>query len=212
MAGTTGLEPATSAVTGQHSNQLNYVPTTFATTDRQSNTLRLLFRLIHYFPQNLQNSMLNEPLGIRKTCHPCRHCSESDPEHLSMSRDQIVANPRHLPPSPFPRFSISLFPLGLRRSKPDDGNYLFSRLISNRRGPIMPERSAGWDLAKSKRNGRQNFARPSIARYRFSGWGRITSSSCGWYATKVSVAATRLTGASSSSKSSSPIRAAISAP
>jgi hypothetical protein len=29
MAGTTGLEPATSAVTGQHSNQLNYVPTNF---------------------------------------------------------------------------------------------------------------------------------------------------------------------------------------
>ena len=28
MAGTTGLEPATSAVTGQRSNQLNYVPTT----------------------------------------------------------------------------------------------------------------------------------------------------------------------------------------
>jgi hypothetical protein len=26
MAGTTGLEPATSAVTGQHSNQLSYVP------------------------------------------------------------------------------------------------------------------------------------------------------------------------------------------
>jgi hypothetical protein len=26
MAGTTGLEPATSAVTGQHSDQLNYVP------------------------------------------------------------------------------------------------------------------------------------------------------------------------------------------
>ena len=26
LAGTTGLEPATSAVTGRHSNQLNYVP------------------------------------------------------------------------------------------------------------------------------------------------------------------------------------------
>ena len=32
MAGTTGLEPATSAVTGQHSNQLNYVPFAFSTT------------------------------------------------------------------------------------------------------------------------------------------------------------------------------------
>jgi hypothetical protein len=30
MAGTTGLEPATSAVTGQRSNQLNYVPTLFS--------------------------------------------------------------------------------------------------------------------------------------------------------------------------------------
>src|SRR5581483_8074061 len=34
MAGTTGLEPAASAVTGQRSNQLNYVPT------RQINQLR----------------------------------------------------------------------------------------------------------------------------------------------------------------------------
>ena len=30
MAGTTGLEPAASAVTGQRSNQLNYVPTCFS--------------------------------------------------------------------------------------------------------------------------------------------------------------------------------------
>ena len=34
MAGTTGLEPAASAVTGQRSNQLNYVPT------RQINEVR----------------------------------------------------------------------------------------------------------------------------------------------------------------------------
>jgi hypothetical protein len=34
MAGTTGLEPAASAVTGQRSNQLNYVPT------RQINNMR----------------------------------------------------------------------------------------------------------------------------------------------------------------------------
>jgi hypothetical protein len=30
MAGTTGLEPAASAVTGQRSNQLNYVPSCFS--------------------------------------------------------------------------------------------------------------------------------------------------------------------------------------
>ncbi len=33
MAGTTGLEPATSAVTGQRSNQLNYVPAGVLLTD-----------------------------------------------------------------------------------------------------------------------------------------------------------------------------------
>ena len=32
MAGTTGLEPATSAVTGQRSNQLSYVPKLCSTT------------------------------------------------------------------------------------------------------------------------------------------------------------------------------------
>jgi hypothetical protein len=30
LAGTTGLEPAASAVTGQRSNQLNYVPNLFS--------------------------------------------------------------------------------------------------------------------------------------------------------------------------------------
>ena len=34
MAGTTGLEPATSAVTGQRSNQLSYVPTSFRATQQ----------------------------------------------------------------------------------------------------------------------------------------------------------------------------------
>jgi hypothetical protein len=33
MAGTTGLEPAASAVTGQRSNQLNYVPYLIASLD-----------------------------------------------------------------------------------------------------------------------------------------------------------------------------------
>ncbi len=33
MAGTTGLEPAASAVTGRRSNQLNYVPTPLRISD-----------------------------------------------------------------------------------------------------------------------------------------------------------------------------------
>ena len=42
MAGTTGLEPAASAVTGQRSNQLNYVPT------RQINQIHNCWRFIEY--------------------------------------------------------------------------------------------------------------------------------------------------------------------
>jgi hypothetical protein len=38
MAGTTGLEPAASAVTGQRSNQLNYVPTRQNRWDGKSGT------------------------------------------------------------------------------------------------------------------------------------------------------------------------------
>ena len=34
LAGWTGLEPATSAVTGQHSNQLNYQPVPFSGRQR----------------------------------------------------------------------------------------------------------------------------------------------------------------------------------
>ena len=48
MAGTTGLEPATSAVTGQHSNQLNYVPTAFSTTCRKLLNL-LAFLTVYCF-------------------------------------------------------------------------------------------------------------------------------------------------------------------
>ena len=48
MAGTTGLEPATSAVTGQRSNQLSYVPSVFATTSRKSQSL-LAFLTVHSF-------------------------------------------------------------------------------------------------------------------------------------------------------------------
>ena len=51
MAGTTGLEPATSAVTGQRSNQLSYVPSAISISYRKSQTLLsfLTVRSFAYF-------------------------------------------------------------------------------------------------------------------------------------------------------------------
>jgi hypothetical protein len=46
MAGTTGLEPATSAVTGQRSDQLSYVPSAISITYRKSQIL-LSFLTVH---------------------------------------------------------------------------------------------------------------------------------------------------------------------
>ena len=42
MAGTTGLEPATSAVTGQRSNQLSYVPASLKQLSRRAYATRPL--------------------------------------------------------------------------------------------------------------------------------------------------------------------------
>jgi hypothetical protein len=48
MAGTTGLEPATSAVTGQRSNQLSYVPSANSIASRESQNL-LAWLTVHLF-------------------------------------------------------------------------------------------------------------------------------------------------------------------
>ena len=59
MAGTTGLEPAASAVTGQRSNQLNYVPSLFS--------LPLLeTRVFSGFP-HVQSFRLHRPFQPRRT-------------------------------------------------------------------------------------------------------------------------------------------------
>jgi hypothetical protein len=49
LAGTTGLEPAASAVTGQRSNQLNYVPQ-LAKINEMRNSLHLATVLPHKSP------------------------------------------------------------------------------------------------------------------------------------------------------------------
>ena len=56
MAGTTRLELATSAVTGQRSNQLNYVPT------RQINGMRLAQKYPNSFPQNTKERVFQFPM------------------------------------------------------------------------------------------------------------------------------------------------------
>ena len=55
MAGTTGLEPAASAVTGQRSNQLNYVPT------RQINEMRDRQCLCGFCSNCLAELLTNRP-------------------------------------------------------------------------------------------------------------------------------------------------------
>ena len=47
MAGPTGLEPATSGVTGQRSNQLNYGPETYASANFDHHSGVFLFNQAH---------------------------------------------------------------------------------------------------------------------------------------------------------------------
>ena len=58
MAGTTGLEPATSAVTGQRSNQLSYVPNFFSSTYAKSKNL-LSFAAVYFSPASILSTESN---------------------------------------------------------------------------------------------------------------------------------------------------------
>ncbi len=58
MAGTTGLEPATSAVTGQRSNQLSYVPKAGPAAKRR-NPLGLTCSALFLAPLHLRYSTIN---------------------------------------------------------------------------------------------------------------------------------------------------------
>ena len=89
MAGTTGLEPATSAVTGQRSNQLNYVPNLFSYRYWKPAYL-LAFLTFNRFAC-IACINLVEPISKANGHH--RHqikpfCKgESNPEQLSLPRD-----------------------------------------------------------------------------------------------------------------------------
>src|SRR3984893_14156651 len=80
MAGTTGLEPAASAVTGQRSNQLNYVPTLFSYLCRKPACLVAFLRFNRFacvacFNLVEPNSEVNGHHG-----HQAKSPSKSEPQ------------------------------------------------------------------------------------------------------------------------------------
>ena len=84
LAGTTGLEPAASAVTGQRSNQLNYVPTLFSYLYRKPACLVAFLRFNRFacvacFNPVEPNSEVNGHHGHQAKAHQNRTASEHQP-------------------------------------------------------------------------------------------------------------------------------------
>ena len=93
MAGTTRLELATSAVTGQRSNQLNYVPTLFSYLYRKPAYLLAFLRFnrfacVAHFNPIEPNSEVNGHHG-HQAKPPSKTVvqANTNPEQLSLPRD-----------------------------------------------------------------------------------------------------------------------------
>jgi hypothetical protein len=93
MAGTTGLEPATSAVTGQRSNQLNYVPNLFSYLYRKPACLVAFLRFNRFacvacFNPVEPNSEVNGHHGhqVKSLSKNCT-TGNTNPEQLSLPRE-----------------------------------------------------------------------------------------------------------------------------
>src|ERR1700722_833724 len=93
MAGTTGLEPAASAVTGQRSNQLNYVPTLFSYLCRKPASLVAFLRFNRFacvacFNLVEPNSEVNGHHGHQAKSRPKSVLqANTNPEQLSLPRE-----------------------------------------------------------------------------------------------------------------------------
>ena len=73
MAGTTGLEPATSAVTGQRSDQLSYVPKlSLGCLENAGKNAELLSGNIHECTRNARPSAYDEARSLPKS-RPTRY-------------------------------------------------------------------------------------------------------------------------------------------
>ena len=92
MAGTTGLEPAASAVTGQRSNQLNYVPNLFSYLYRKPASLVACLRFNRFacfacFNPVEPNSQVNGHHGHHKPPSKDVLQANTNPEQLSLPRE-----------------------------------------------------------------------------------------------------------------------------
>src|SRR5258708_35743393 len=96
MAGTTRLELATSAVTGQRSNQLNYVPSLFSSGSRETlDTFLLLSVDSPVSAISARNHRIPEANGKEtERNHNARilGCDPANAEHLSIRCEQIVSD------------------------------------------------------------------------------------------------------------------------
>ncbi len=94
LAGTTGLEPAASAVTGQRSNQLNYVPT------RQINKMRNKqclcgFARIAYIAQSAPDDQIASNPAETANKNLSKSSSQNYRNSFSRNAKGPVAQPRH---------------------------------------------------------------------------------------------------------------------
>ena len=97
MAGTTGLEPATSAVTGQRSNQLNYVPSCFSCGQRDTRMFAVFSCCLPFLlrqPLYTQSIEIRGEMGSKDSKLKSFHADAGsrDPEHLSLLCEGIVAD------------------------------------------------------------------------------------------------------------------------
>ena len=92
LAGTTGLEPAASAVTGQRSNQLNYVPNLFSYLYRKPASLVAFLRFNRFacvacFNPAEPNSEVNGHHGHQAKPSKTMLQANTSPEQLSLPRE-----------------------------------------------------------------------------------------------------------------------------
>src|ERR1700728_2760307 len=90
MAGTTGLEPAASAVTGQRSNQLNYVPNLFSYLYRKPASLVAFLRFNRFACVACFNPVEpNSEVNGHQAKSPSKKVPQANtnPEQLSLPRE-----------------------------------------------------------------------------------------------------------------------------